>query len=109
MAIEHVVTSGTFSLDGGTWDVDNNVWIIGDDDEVVAPDLATTAEPATLSEPDFAALFGELDLSLPTEAPLVIEDFYSDARFDASSLLRAHGLRVGRYTSPHLASVRERI
>jgi dihydrofolate synthase / folylpolyglutamate synthase len=25
------------------------------------------------------------------------------------SLLRAHGLRVGRYTSPHLASVRERI
>jgi dihydrofolate synthase/folylpolyglutamate synthase len=25
------------------------------------------------------------------------------------ALLRAHGLRVGRYTSPHLASVRERI
>jgi dihydrofolate synthase/folylpolyglutamate synthase len=25
------------------------------------------------------------------------------------SLLRAHGLRVGRYTSPHLSSVRERI
>src|SRR5205823_2908226 len=25
--IEHLVTSGTFSLDGGTWDVDNNVWI----------------------------------------------------------------------------------
>ena len=22
--IEHVVTSGTFSLDGGTWEVDNN-------------------------------------------------------------------------------------
>ena len=23
--VEKVVTSGTFSLDGGTWDVDNNV------------------------------------------------------------------------------------
>ncbi len=32
--IDHLVTSGTFSLDGGTWDVDNNVWIVGDDDEV---------------------------------------------------------------------------
>ena len=30
-AIDHLVTSGTFSLDGGTWDVDNNVWIVGDD------------------------------------------------------------------------------
>ncbi|MFJ5997875.1 MBL fold metallo-hydrolase [Streptomyces sp. NPDC092370] len=38
--IEHLVTSGTFSLDGGTWDVDNNVWIIGDDDEVVVIDAA---------------------------------------------------------------------
>ncbi|MDT4949507.1 MAG: hypothetical protein QOJ37_2102, partial [Pseudonocardiales bacterium] len=27
--IDHTVTSGTFSLDGGTWDVDNNVWVIG--------------------------------------------------------------------------------
>lgn len=39
-AIEHVVTSGTFSLDGGTWDVDNNVWIIGDDSEVIVIDPA---------------------------------------------------------------------
>ncbi|GAA4547951.1 hypothetical protein GCM10023097_31020 [Streptomyces collinus] len=38
--IEHLVTSGTFSLDGGTWDVDNNVWIVGDDDEVVVIDAA---------------------------------------------------------------------
>lgn len=36
--IEHLVTSGTFSLDGGTWDVDNNVWIVGDDHEVVVID-----------------------------------------------------------------------
>ena len=33
--IDHTVTSGTFSLDGGTWDVDNNVWVIGDDDLMV--------------------------------------------------------------------------
>jgi hypothetical protein len=23
---DHIVTSGTFSLDGGTWDADNNVF-----------------------------------------------------------------------------------
>ncbi|NDK32942.1 MBL fold metallo-hydrolase [Nesterenkonia haasae] len=38
--IEHLETSGTFSLDGGTWDVDNNVWIVGDDHEVIVIDPA---------------------------------------------------------------------
>ncbi len=38
--IERLVTSGTFSLDGGTWDVDNNVWIVGDDSEVIVIDPA---------------------------------------------------------------------
>jgi len=38
--IDKIVTSGTFSLDGGTWDVDNNVWFVGDDDEVVVIDAA---------------------------------------------------------------------
>ncbi|MDG9720128.1 MBL fold metallo-hydrolase [Streptomyces sp. DH24] len=42
--IEHLVTSGTFSLDGGTWEVDNNVWIVGDDDEVVVIDAAHDAD-----------------------------------------------------------------
>ncbi|PAZ11253.1 Zn-dependent hydrolase [Streptomyces sp. SA15] len=42
--IEHLVTSGTFSLDGGTWDVDNNVWIVGDDSEAVVIDAAHDAE-----------------------------------------------------------------
>jgi len=41
--IEKVVTSGTFSLDGGTWDVDNNVWLIGDDDQVLVIDAAHDA------------------------------------------------------------------
>lgn len=38
--IERLITSGTFSLDGGTWDVDNNVWIIGDDAQVYVIDPA---------------------------------------------------------------------
>ncbi|MET7473732.1 MBL fold metallo-hydrolase [Streptomyces sp. NPDC005648] len=41
---ERLVTSGTFSLDGGTWDVDNNVWIVGDDHEVIVVDAAHDAE-----------------------------------------------------------------
>ena len=44
MSIEHLVTSGTFSLDGGTWDVDNNVWIVGDDREVIVIDAAHDAD-----------------------------------------------------------------
>ena len=43
--IQNVVTSGTFSLDGGTWDVDNNIWLIGDDDRVLVVDAAHDAAP----------------------------------------------------------------
>ncbi|MFF3934940.1 MBL fold metallo-hydrolase [Streptomyces phaeofaciens] len=42
--VERLVTSGTFSLDGGTWDVDNNVWIVGDDSEALVIDAAHDAE-----------------------------------------------------------------
>jgi glyoxylase-like metal-dependent hydrolase (beta-lactamase superfamily II) len=42
--VEHLVTSGTFSLDGGTWDVDNNVWLIGDDTSVIVLDAPHDAE-----------------------------------------------------------------
>ena len=38
VGIENLVTSGTFSLDGGTWDVDNNVWIVGNEEECVVID-----------------------------------------------------------------------
>ncbi|WP_330176600.1 MBL fold metallo-hydrolase [Streptomyces sp. NBC_01498] len=41
--IDHLVTAGTFSLDGGTWDVENNVWIIGDDTEAIVIDAAHDA------------------------------------------------------------------
>ncbi|HEY8300317.1 MAG TPA: MBL fold metallo-hydrolase [Jatrophihabitans sp.] len=42
--IDHVVTSGTFHLDGGSWDVDNNVWVVGDDAECVVIDAAHDAD-----------------------------------------------------------------
>lgn len=42
--IDHLETSGTFSLDGGTWDVDNNVWIVGDDSEAIVIDAAHDAD-----------------------------------------------------------------
>ncbi len=45
LRIDNVVTSGTFSLDGGTWDVDNNVWLVGNDDEVIIIDAAHSAAP----------------------------------------------------------------
>lgn len=42
--VENLVTSGTFSLDGGTWEVDNNVWLVGDENEVIVIDPAHDAE-----------------------------------------------------------------
>ncbi len=42
--IEHLVTSGTFSLDGQTFDVDNNVWLLGNDDEVLVVDAPHDVE-----------------------------------------------------------------
>jgi glyoxylase-like metal-dependent hydrolase (beta-lactamase superfamily II) len=45
LRVDRVVTSGTFSLDGGTWDVDNNIWVVGDDAECLVIDAAHDAEP----------------------------------------------------------------
>jgi glyoxylase-like metal-dependent hydrolase (beta-lactamase superfamily II) len=42
--IDHIVTSGQFTLDGGAWDVDNNVWLVGDDREVLVIDAAHDAD-----------------------------------------------------------------
>lgn len=36
--IDHLVTSGTFELEGESWPVDNNVWVIGDDAECLVVD-----------------------------------------------------------------------
>lgn len=43
--MDHVVTSGTFSLDGEDFDVDNNIWIVGDDREVIVVDAAHDHRP----------------------------------------------------------------
>ncbi|MBU3067280.1 MBL fold metallo-hydrolase [Nocardia sp. NEAU-G5] len=45
LRIERVVTTGTFTLDGGSWDVDNNIWLIGDDTDLVIVDAAHQVEP----------------------------------------------------------------
>ncbi|MBC3190444.1 MBL fold metallo-hydrolase [Pseudonocardia sp. C8] len=50
--IEHVVTSGTFNLDGGSFDVDNNVWIVGNDHEVIVIDAAHDADAITAAVGD---------------------------------------------------------
>ncbi len=42
--VDKLVTSGTFSLDGGTWDVENNVWLLGDDRDVLVIDAAHDAD-----------------------------------------------------------------
>ena len=42
--IEHLVTEGTFDLDGGSWALENNVWIVGDDAECIVIDAAHNAE-----------------------------------------------------------------
>jgi len=44
LRVDHVVTSGTFSLDGETHEVDNNVWVVGDDDECVVIDAPHSVE-----------------------------------------------------------------
>jgi glyoxylase-like metal-dependent hydrolase (beta-lactamase superfamily II) len=43
--IEHLTTSGVFSLDGQDFDVDNNVWLVGDDEEVLVVDAPHLLQP----------------------------------------------------------------
>ncbi|TQM39031.1 MBL fold metallo-hydrolase [Pseudonocardia cypriaca] len=89
--VDRVVTSGTFSLDGGTWDVDNNVWIVGDEREVLVVDAAHDADAIAAAvgdrrvvavvcthghndhvgaAPELADRFGAPILLHPAEAPL---------------------------------------
>ena len=42
--LDHLVTSGTFSLDGSTWEVDNNFWLLGDEIECVVIDAPHDAD-----------------------------------------------------------------
>ena len=43
--IDHVVTSGIFSLDGQDFEVENNIWVVGDDAEVLVIDAAHDHRP----------------------------------------------------------------
>jgi len=43
--IEHLTTSGIFSIDGEDFEVENNIWLLGDDHEVVVVDAAHDAAP----------------------------------------------------------------
>lgn len=45
LRVDHLVTSGTFTLDGETFDVENNVWLLGDDAEVLVVDAPHDAAP----------------------------------------------------------------
>ena len=43
--IEHLTTSGIFSIDGEDFEVENNIWLLGDDHEVIVIDAAHDAAP----------------------------------------------------------------
>ncbi len=43
--IEHLTTSGVFSIDGEDFEVENNIWLVGDDHEVLVIDAAHDAVP----------------------------------------------------------------
>jgi glyoxylase-like metal-dependent hydrolase (beta-lactamase superfamily II) len=98
--VEHTVTSGTFSLDGGTWDVDNNVWVIGDDRECVVIDAPHQVEP-------IAALIGARTLLavLCTHAHddhVTVADELAE-RFGAPVRLHPDDAVLWRMTYPHTA------
>ena len=98
--VEHTVTSGTFSLDGGTWDVENNVWVIGDDTDCVVIDAPHHVEP-------IAELIGDRNLLaiLCTHAHddhVTVAGELAD-RFDAPVLLHPDDAPLWQLTYPHAA------
>jgi glyoxylase-like metal-dependent hydrolase (beta-lactamase superfamily II) len=122
--IDHVVTSGTFSLDGGTWEVDNNVWIVGDDREVLVIDAAHSADAIAAAvgdrrlvavvcthahndhvdaAPALADPFGAPILVNPAEAPLwemTWPDRKPDGELSDGDVLRAGGVELRALVTP---------
>jgi glyoxylase-like metal-dependent hydrolase (beta-lactamase superfamily II) len=122
--IDHVVTSGTFSLDGGTWEVDNNVWIVGDDREVLVIDAAHSADAIAAAvgdrrlvavvcthahndhvdaAPALADRFGAPILVNPAEAPLwemTWPDRKPDGELSDGDVLRAGGVELRALVTP---------
>jgi glyoxylase-like metal-dependent hydrolase (beta-lactamase superfamily II) len=122
--IDHVVTSGTFSLDGGTWDVDNNVWIVGDENEVIVIDAAHDVERVALGiggrrvvavvcthahddhvnrAPALSDRFNAPVLLNPAEAPLwelTHKDRRPDRELADGDVLRAGGIELQVLLTP---------
>lgn len=122
--VDHVVTSGTFSLDGGTWDVDNNVWIVGDEHEVLVIDAAHDAEKIAAAvgdrrvvavvcthahddhvnqAPALADRFGAPILLNPAEAPLwemTWPDRKPDGELRDGEVLTAGGVELHLLQTP---------
>ena len=112
--IDHIVTSGVFSLDGQDFDVDNNVWIVGDDREVVVIDAAHDARAIAEAVGDrrLRAILcthghndhinAAVELSEATGAPIHLhpddamlwEAIYPEHRFD-TELVDAGRIEVG--------------
>jgi glyoxylase-like metal-dependent hydrolase (beta-lactamase superfamily II) len=126
VAIERVVTSGTFSLDGGDFEVDNNVWLVGDGEEVLVIDAAHDHRPilAAVGDREVVAIVAThghndhinagADLADATGAPILLHPddaelwghVYPDRRWDADladgDLLTAGGHQlVVRHTPGH--------
>lgn len=115
--LDHVITSGTFSLDGQDFDVDNNVWILGDDREVVVIDAAHDARKIAeaIGDRHLRAILcthghndhinAAVELSEETDAPIFLHEddamlwdvVYPDQRFD-TELRHKDKLKVGSST-----------
>ena len=122
--IDHVVTSGTFSLDGGTWDVENNVWVVGDERGVVVIDAAHDADAIASAvgdrravaivcthahddhvnqAPALADLLGAPILLNSAEAPLwemVHPDRKPEQQLRDGQVLKAGGIEVQALVTP---------
>jgi glyoxylase-like metal-dependent hydrolase (beta-lactamase superfamily II) len=122
--VDRVVTSGTFSLDGGTWDVDNNVWIVGDEREVLVVDAAHDADAIAAAvgdrrvvavvcthahddhvnrAPELADRFGAPVLLDPAEAPLwqlTWPDRAPDGELRDGDVLTAGGIELRALRTP---------
>jgi glyoxylase-like metal-dependent hydrolase (beta-lactamase superfamily II) len=122
--VDHVVTSGTFSLDGGTWEVENNVWLVGDENEVIVIDAAHDAEKIALGiggrrvvavvcthahddhvnqAPALSDRFNAPVLLNPAEAPLwrmTHPDRRPDRELADGDVLRAGGIELRALLTP---------
>lgn len=122
--VDHIVTSGTFSLDGETFDVDNNVWILGDDSECVVIDaphdvdaiLAAIGDRRVVAivcthahddhvrqAPALAAATGAPILLHPAEAPLwalTHPDATPDGELSTDTVVEVAGVRLEVIPTP---------